>query len=58
VTGTVLNGYYNVVMGVVRMEHLKERNKFAIEGTVLLPGETDNACWEVMIPHWWQRPEE
>jgi hypothetical protein len=53
-----LNGYYNVVMGVVRVEHLKEKNKFSIDGTKLLPGETDAGCWEVMIPHWWQRSTE
>jgi hypothetical protein len=52
-----LNGLYNVAMGVVRIEHLKERNRFSIDGTILHPKETDNECWEVVIPHWWQRPK-
>lgn len=57
-TGTVLNGFYNVVMGVVRLEHLKEKNSFSIDGTVLDPKETSNECWQVIFPPWWNPPKK
>jgi folate-binding protein YgfZ len=53
VSGTVLNGHFNVVMGVVRMEHLKEKNLFSIDGTLLDPKETSKECWQVITPPWW-----
>eukprot|EP01127_Copromyxa_protea_P020985 TRINITY_DN7103_c0_g1_i1.p1 TRINITY_DN7103_c0_g1~~TRINITY_DN7103_c0_g1_i1.p1 ORF type:complete len:365 (+),score=77.23 TRINITY_DN7103_c0_g1_i1:156-1097(+) len=49
-TGTVLDGKNNIVLSMVRFEHLVENNFFRV-------GENSDLRWQVILPHWAQHKE-
>ena len=51
----VLSGEGNVVLAVIRLEQLQQKNLFTI-GKQGLDGEPSN--WQVMFPTWWPYQQE